>query len=64
MKSSIALALLGCLAVAALANAKPQSSDNNQVFAPAPHDPRDCRCQCSVLGFTDRFGVRHENCRT
>ena len=61
MKSLAALALLGCLALAAVANAKPQG---NQVFAPAPHDPRDCYCQCSGLGFTDNSGVRHGNCRT
>ena len=62
MKSLVTLVLLGCLAVAAVTYAKPQ--DGNQVFAPAPHNPRDCYCQCSGLGFTDGSGVRHGNCRT
>ena len=62
MKSFAPLALLVCIVVTAMiANAKPQ---NKLIKAPAPHNHNDCHCQCSSLGFTDRYGVRHGNCRT
>ena len=63
MNTPTAVALLGCLA-AVVANALPQGNGDNQVFGPAPADPRDCRCQCSSLGFTDSYGVRQGNCMT
>ena len=66
MKNPTALALLGCLAAAvAVASALPQRDGGDvTVFGPAPADPRDCRCQCSSLGFTDSYGVRQGNCKT
>lgn len=66
MKTFTALPLLVCLA-GAVANALPQSDGgvgDVTVFGPAPADPRDCRCQCSSLGFTDSYGVRQGNCNT
>ena len=65
MNTLTALALLGCLA--AVADALPQGDGSDggvTVFGPAPADPRDCRCQCSSLGFTDSYGVRQGNCNT
>ena len=69
MKNPTALALLGCLAAAAtaVASALPQRDGSDggvTAFGPAPADPRDCRCQCSSLGFTDSYGVRQGNCNT
>ena len=69
MKTPTVLALLGCLAAAAtaVASALPQTDGgvgDVTVFGPAPADPRDCRCQCSSLGFTDSYGVRQGNCKT
>ena len=66
MNTLTSLALLGCFA-AATASALPQSDGGDgdvSIFGPAPADPRDCRCQCSSLGFTDSYGVRQGNCMT
>ena len=60
MKSPAPIAIIISIAVTTsmIADAVPQNK------APAPHNVNDCYCQCSSLGFTDRYGVRQGNCRT